>query len=326
MTQRYILLCFISLLHLPLWGEELRYQIVYTAKIGKFEHLFLLNPDGTVKQLTSGNFIARFPSWSPDGKMIAFECSKDGGGDIFVINSDGTGMRNITRTPNEYEYYPAWSPDGREIVFECKWRLWAIDITTGRRRPISPKPKVINGMPEFQDCKARWSPDGRWITFLSILGTNFEVFICDRNGGNRINLTEHPCVDDYPAFTPDGRRIVFSSRRAKWRYSLYLLDVETREIEKLNIPDPELLAPWYPDVSPDGRKIAFSSPRGLTGPSKIYVMDFPSGRNLRRLTDTGLGVSERCPRWCPVPFRREDVASSDKIPITWGEVKKGVAE
>jgi dipeptidyl aminopeptidase/acylaminoacyl peptidase len=54
--------------------------------------------------------------WSPDGTRIAFQASRDGNAEIYVMNADGTGQTNLTNNPAS-ESVPAWAPDGSEIVF-----------------------------------------------------------------------------------------------------------------------------------------------------------------------------------------------------------------
>ena len=61
----------------------------------------------------------RFPSWSPDGKKIVFVSERDGNPEVYVVNADGSGLRNLTRHPG-YDSDPAWSPEGRKVAFVTK--------------------------------------------------------------------------------------------------------------------------------------------------------------------------------------------------------------
>ena len=56
------------------------------------------------------------PAWSPDGRKIAFASERDGNSEIYLMNADGSGQRNLTRNL-AYDGDPAWSPDGRKITF-----------------------------------------------------------------------------------------------------------------------------------------------------------------------------------------------------------------
>ena len=56
------------------------------------------------------------PAWSPDGRKIAFQSTRNGNREIYVMNADGSGKRNLTRNPAQ-DGRPSWSPDGRRIAF-----------------------------------------------------------------------------------------------------------------------------------------------------------------------------------------------------------------
>ena len=58
-------------------------------------------------------------NWSPDGRKIVFVSDRDGNLEIYVMNADGSGQRNLTRHPG-YDSDPEWSPDGRKIAFATK--------------------------------------------------------------------------------------------------------------------------------------------------------------------------------------------------------------
>jgi dipeptidyl aminopeptidase/acylaminoacyl peptidase len=57
------------------------------------------------------------PAWSPDGKQIAFESNLDGDLDVYVMNADGTNVRQLTHNSDLHDEGPAWSPDGMQIVY-----------------------------------------------------------------------------------------------------------------------------------------------------------------------------------------------------------------
>src|SRR5207244_7729324 len=58
------------------------------------------------------------PSWSPDGRRIAFESFLDGNWEIYVMDGDGKNVRNLTNAPNAADQSPSWSPDGQWIAFQ----------------------------------------------------------------------------------------------------------------------------------------------------------------------------------------------------------------
>jgi dipeptidyl aminopeptidase/acylaminoacyl peptidase len=119
--------------------------------------LFILEADGTVRQLTDGPGGATSPSWSPDGSQIAFVKSPEG--DIFVVDVDGTDMRAVTATPAD-DRLPDWSPDGSHIVFESGSEdvagIWIVSVDDGSLMQLTFPGGAAN---------PAWSPDGSWIAF-----------------------------------------------------------------------------------------------------------------------------------------------------------------
>ena len=129
-----------------------------------------------VKTLISGG-VNTYPSWSPDMKKIAFrKIIGDMNSEVFVANSDGTNLRNITNNP-AFDGWPAWSPDGKWIAFasnrESAYQIYIMD-ENGRNIRL-----VANT--EGRATAPRWSPDSRTIYFTncrhSDYGSDCEVFV-----------------------------------------------------------------------------------------------------------------------------------------------------
>ena len=92
-----------------------------------------MNVDGTnVRQLTHSPVRDMRPSWSPDGRRLAFTSARDGNHEIYVINADGTGLERITQN-TERDDFATWHPAGKQLLYvsgtgralsDCGWCRW----------------------------------------------------------------------------------------------------------------------------------------------------------------------------------------------------------
>jgi len=179
---------------------------------------------------------------------IAFESGREGSTEIYLMDTDGSNQQNLTNNPAS-DHSPSWSPDGKRIVFVSDRAGHAKDGIHGR--PTS------------------------------------EIYVMDADGGNQQNLTNHRADDEYPSWSPDGKRIVFSSDRDQGRddphnYEIYVMDADGGNEQRLT---ENRNNDWQPVWSPDGERIAFSSDtKGDIRIFDIYVMNADGG-NLQNLTN-----------------------------------------
>jgi WD40 repeat protein len=159
----------------------------------------------------------RYPSYSPDGTQIAFRGDLDlaepsGDEELYVMNSDGTNVRQLTRNA-DFDSAPSWSPDGKRILFE---RALAGTFTPGVEaqekdvyvmradgshvRRLTDSPGLDEG-PEF-------SPDGTKIAFSSSRDGQQEIYVIDADGSNPRRLTDNPARDE----SPDWQGLPFDTR------------------------------------------------------------------------------------------------------------------
>ena len=127
--------------------------------------------------------------------------------------------------------------------------------------------------------------DGNW-------DGNWDIYSMNVDGDNLVQLTNHPAPDEYPACSPDGRRIVFASRRGLTP-DLYVMDSDGNNAIRLTHDN---FDEGRPSWTPDGTRIAFSSFRWVVGNWEIYAMD-ANGANRTRLTEHEMQDVD--PSWSP---------------------------
>jgi tol-pal system beta propeller repeat protein TolB len=153
--------------------------------------LWLMKPDGgNPHPLTTRDDID--PTWSPDGALIAFASSRSGNRQLFVMNADGSNVRQVTDL-NNMGGRSTWSPDGSQLAFyrgpAGDHDIFLINIDgTGLER-------LTNG---GDNLGPSWSPDGNWIAFTSFRDGNNEIYIIRPDGTGLRRLTENNISDWQP--------------------------------------------------------------------------------------------------------------------------------
>ena len=165
------------------------------------------------------------PAVSPDGSKVAMILSKDGAVDLYVCNSNGSGLRRLTKS-REDESSPCWSSDGQWICFAGKSNerrsLWK--VSPGGGTPVRISTSGVSN-PSEPD----WSPDGKWIVFTAQMG-GFEVCVVPSGGG-----TATPLVSgEDPSWAPNSRTVVYAVRDGKNSRRLSLLDVPTKQTKTVS--------------------------------------------------------------------------------------------
>jgi len=239
-------------------------------------YLQLVIRDVTLGQLyqTPPRYEDRLPGWSPDGSQIAFWSSRSGHYDIYVMNADGTNLRQYTDEIGYYPYnHPLWSPDGRRIVFQYSRPRTHTGILV-----LDPASGAIQSLNALVGTAADlvWSPDSTRLAFRSDRDRNGEIYVLDFEQGIARNLSDNEAADFQPTWSPDGRRLAFVSTRGG-RGSIHVMNADGSDIHALSAD-----IGWSPVWSPDGGHIAFLSNRD--GAEALYVMDVEGG-NLRRVAD-----------------------------------------
>lgn len=221
--------------------------------------------------------------FAPSGRLLAFDRAATGlAPDIFVVRTDGSGLRRLTDAPG-LDFWPDWSPDGRRITFTSdrggKSDIYVMDADGSNVERLTDEPNGAEG--------SVWSPDGRRIAFVSVASGVPRIAVMDRNGGTPTVLTDGP--DFEPAWSPDGRHIAFVSFRDGSR-ELYLMRADGREQVRITTDAHRDIGP--PAFSPNGHELAYMSLR--QGNFDVYVRSLKSGLERRLTSDPAV---DGFPEW-----------------------------
>lgn len=260
--------------------------------------IWLASPDGSAqpRQFTVGPKDAQ-PRWSPDGTMLAFVSARDSGQrQLYVMPLGGGEPRKLTDLKEDVGE-AVWSPDGKRIVFSAR----VPDEAYGEEDEKKRAPRRFKRL-QFKLDNVGWTGDRRR-----------HLFVVPADGSAEpLQLTAGDFEDSHPAWSPDGRRIAFTSARGDdWDIEviedLYTVSPDGGEVERLTPGDSTYTAPSY---SPDGALIACKwSPGGFDLPrhTQIALVDASTGENRRVLTQS---LDRTCD---PYPELRDPIWEDGRI-------------
>jgi Tol biopolymer transport system component len=158
--------------------------------------------------------------------------------DLYKMRPDGSELFQITHTPDWQEGGAQWMPDGKTIIY----RAWKIQDQGQRGMPMqifTIKPDGTEMKQITSEAGTNWAPapapDGRHFVFVKLLPPrNFEVFMMDLLSGEQRRLTYNDAFDGFPAISPDGRWMGFSSSRGaaagERKMFMYLMDISSLNV------------------------------------------------------------------------------------------------
>ena len=211
--------------------------------------LYIANPDGSgLKRLTNYGVYTAEGTVAPDGRTIVFTSLKDGDLDLYRINSDGTGLQRLTDAVG-YDGGAFFSADGRQIV----WRAW--------------HPTDSAELAAYRSLLAR----------KLVRPNRMEIWVMNADGTGKRQVTNLGGANWAPFFTPDGRRIVFSTNhhvdRRSGNFDLFLINVDGSGLEQVTYGT---VFDGFPQFSRDGKRLVWASNRHARNPreTNVFVADW----------------------------------------------------
>jgi TolB protein len=214
----------------------------YKWDFDPYSDIFEADLDGHIlRRLTDAKGYDAEGAWSKDGRLIAFCSSRDGDADIYVMNADGGDVRQLTNAPG-YDGGPFTSPDGKWVVFRSDRKkaehlqLYVIGIDGKHETALTDddnsvhwgpywhpsQPYIIWSGADHSDPSARPNYD-LWLAKYEIKEGKFTL-------GKRHRVTDASDGDVLPVFSPDGKKLMWTSTRtADHSSQLFIADFKLPE-------------------------------------------------------------------------------------------------
>ncbi len=237
----------------------------------------------SLKRITFDSTVDYYPTWSPDGKYIAFGARGPKDCHVMKIPSEGGEVTQIT---NVHSGHPSWSPDGHYIAFDNYNERVVQIVSASGGTPIRIIPQAIPAINNRHSC---WSPDGLKIAFSS----EGDIYVVDLPTGRFDRIFQQEGINARPfCWTPDGLKIVIDmTDTINKKDDIWIISSDGKEFHPLtNFPGREA----NPHFSPDGSMIVFMSEH--SGNQDIWIMSAEGGEPLQMTSHPGRDMT---PRWSP---------------------------
>lgn len=196
--------------------------------------IYVAGASGSDPQRLTTDHVDHSPAWSPDGTQIAYVHGYGDDQQIWVMNADGSGMRELTSS-HGFHSFPTWSPDGTQIAYVAfdgtNANIYVMNADgSGSHR--------VTDDPAHEDAPA-WSPDGRLIAFTSEGGSRDPgIYTMSPDGTGVTELAQDPDPANLGiAWSPDGAKMALVSIRGPgYDRNIYVLDLASRVVTTVGQP------------------------------------------------------------------------------------------
>ncbi len=273
-------------------------RIIFTSNVDGNYQIYSSSVEGNlILKLSENQYKNWWPRLSPNRDKIAFSLDKEVEPFIYMMDTNGKNQKKISSIPiasyHNYGIGFCWSPDGNQLLFCHYEQLNRIDADGSNLVQIATAPAGRH----FRECD--WSPLGDKLVVLTIGNRIYdsEIYVMDSNSNNMTLVMENtPGITASPAFSPDGRKILFTLDVSAHEVNsgrqldshIFILHIDNSDTIDVSIHKPAGTNDLFPRWSPDGAKIIFcnGSNDDLT-PKDIFLMNI-DGTERKKLIDNGI--------------------------------------
>ncbi|HXI93232.1 MAG TPA: protein kinase [Blastocatellia bacterium] len=284
---------------------------VRAVSAGVFDIYIVPVTGGEPRRLTFDNTQVRSMSWTSGGREIVFSSWREGGSisNLWRIPAVGGSPERVVGV-GQRVFSPSISRQGDSLAYTqslSDMNIWRLEVPGpgGRTSP----PTMLISSTQWE-IGASYSPDGTKIVFASDRTASWELWVCDSDGSNPVQLTNS--FAGSPRWSPDGRQIAFDARPQD-NYDIYVIGAEGGSPRRLTTESSEDVVPSW---SRDGKWIYFSSNR--SGSTQIWKMPAEGGEALQ-LTRQGGFEGFESPDGRFFYYAKRNTPGIWKIPAEGGE-------
>jgi Tol biopolymer transport system component len=273
--------------YMPTWSPDDR-EIAFASTREGGQSIFAVSVTDLVQRTVATVNGARLdaPSWSPGGQLVYH--ATVGGQSRYELAGAA-----ITGTENVFAFRASWAssaelvyvsdgrirrrtigaPEARTVEFRATLQVTQPQYTRRARDFTSTTPRKVLGI-----VRPMLSPDGRQIAFAAV----GDIWVVPSTGGVPVNLTRDAALDTDPAWSPDGRSLVYSSDKDSPHLQLWIRDMASGQARQVTTLTTQ---PQGASFSPDGTKLVFFDVDGMWRVAQMSVLDIATGA-VRKIHDS----------------------------------------